>query len=145
MFKSLLLKSHKEFIRPAQQDANEFIHWLLDEIQQKEHVNHVDPTSVFRFQLEDRLQCSQCHHVKYTSVPASEVSLPIPLPAPLAEPTDAQAAPTAGRKTIKRYPPVAFSACWEEWAHPVDVDEWNCAVCKRATKASKCAKPGTRQ
>ena len=52
MFKKLIAKGHPEFSGGKQQDALEFWHHFIDQIKQKEHVNRVDPTDIFNFQLQ---------------------------------------------------------------------------------------------
>ena len=39
-----------------------------------------DPSRELRFVLEDRLECLECHHVRYKTYDASEVTVPIPVP-----------------------------------------------------------------
>jgi uncharacterized UBP type Zn finger protein len=52
MFKKLIAKGHAEFSGGKQQDALEFWHYFLSQVQQKEHVNRVDPTDTFNFQQQ---------------------------------------------------------------------------------------------
>ena len=63
MFKRLVAKGHAEFSGGKQQDALEFWHYFLDQLRQKEHANHVDPSDIFNFQQ----QVSPTHHPPHTA------------------------------------------------------------------------------
>ncbi|KAI8983550.1 hypothetical protein BDB01DRAFT_722821, partial [Pilobolus umbonatus] len=60
MFKSLIGKGHEEFSTMRQQDAFEFFQYLCKTTQQKENVSNNDPSKVFDFTTEQRLQCMKC-------------------------------------------------------------------------------------
>ncbi|EIE79390.1 hypothetical protein RO3G_04095 [Rhizopus delemar RA 99-880] len=58
MFKALVGKGHEEFSTMRQQDAFEFFQYLCKTIRQKEHASSSnDPTKLFDFMIEQRLQC----------------------------------------------------------------------------------------
>jgi ubiquitin carboxyl-terminal hydrolase 5/13 len=89
MFKALVGKGHEEFSTMRQQDADEFLKHLFSVIQResaklavndKSGAPTQDPTECFSFGLEQRLQCLECHKVRY-SVEAQDagISLPVPL------------------------------------------------------------------
>jgi uncharacterized UBP type Zn finger protein len=50
----------------------------MQQIEKYERVEGTDPTAVFKFKLQNRLECTECHHVKYSSAKAMEISVPIP-------------------------------------------------------------------
>jgi ubiquitin carboxyl-terminal hydrolase 5/13 len=84
-FKTLVGKGHAEFATMRQQDAEEFFGHLLESLRRdakrRGEAEAELPTEIFRFGLEQRLQCTECKGVRYrvdsadalsTSVPASE-------------------------------------------------------------------------
>ncbi len=87
MFKALVGKGHEEFSTMRQQDADEFFKYLVG-IVQKENKKVAfsesaapteDPTTVFGFGLEQRLECNECHKVRY-SVERQDAGLGLPVP-----------------------------------------------------------------
>lgn len=167
MFKTLIAGKHKEFSTAKQQDSFEYLHFLLDYIKQKEHSAKFDPYAPFAFTQEDRLECANCHRVRYSTVRNTELSLGIPLPEPLppkeapaaaattaapaevtSDSASASAAPAGGDKpkaaapkpAPKEYPPVSFSSCLDEWTHTTTVDAWVCPHCQSAQQARKSSR-----
>lgn len=69
MFKDLVGRGHAEFATMRQQDAEEFLAHLLKTLRQQARRragNAVfDATDVFRFGMRQRLECGDCHGVKY--------------------------------------------------------------------------------
>ncbi|KAF8417525.1 ubiquitinyl hydrolase [Boletus edulis BED1] len=103
-FKALVGKGHAEFGTMRQQDAEEFFGHLLTVIRRYNHQvrggapGEGEPTEIFSFGLEQRLECLGCHRVRYRTdnmdvlslgVPAAEIegagdaSKPIYAPVPL--------------------------------------------------------------
>eukprot|EP01117_Protostelium_nocturnum_P009498 TRINITY_DN3388_c0_g1_i1.p1 TRINITY_DN3388_c0_g1~~TRINITY_DN3388_c0_g1_i1.p1 ORF type:complete len:818 (-),score=348.96 TRINITY_DN3388_c0_g1_i1:146-2599(-) len=80
-FKTLIGKGHHEFSTAKQQDALEFLQYLLTVIEkdEKKRGDNRDVSKVFRFEVEERLECSQSHRVKYVKRQDNVLSLPIPL------------------------------------------------------------------
>ncbi|KAG4303438.1 hypothetical protein PCK1_000402 [Pneumocystis canis] len=79
MFKMLVGKNHSEFSTMKQQDSFEFLLHLSKMIsQQSRATNSFDPTTVFRFRLEQRLQCLSCKHVTYSLYDQNNISLSFP-------------------------------------------------------------------
>ncbi|KXS13406.1 ubiquitinyl hydrolase [Gonapodya prolifera JEL478] len=77
-FKEMAGKDHVEFSSMRQQDAFEFLQHLLRLIQQRERSHNVDPTTIFNFQLEQRLECRTCHGVRYQRTRDSAITVPVP-------------------------------------------------------------------
>ena len=81
-FKALIGKGHNEFATMRQQDAEEFFSHLLSVLRQdaKRRGTQVEgePTEIFSFGMEQRLQCNECKRVRYRV--DSQDSLGIPLP-----------------------------------------------------------------
>jgi ubiquitin carboxyl-terminal hydrolase 5/13 len=100
MLKTLIGKGHAEFAGVKQQDAQEFLIWLLSRIQregkptgkveqnliqaEKNEMNdegsggYVDPTKVFKFGVQQRIQCLGCGYVKYRVDEQDNFNIPVP-------------------------------------------------------------------
>ncbi|KAJ3215495.1 hypothetical protein HDU67_000353 [Dinochytrium kinnereticum] len=122
MFKSLIGKGHSEFSSMRQQDAQEFFQHLLKTIEQKERTSGSDPTDVFKFATEQRLQCSECLNVRYKK--DSGVTL---LQMPVAAKKDPNADPAEDI-----YLPVTFEECLETFCSP-EGRSFKCSTCKKET------------
>eukprot|EP01127_Copromyxa_protea_P001634 TRINITY_DN11594_c0_g1_i1.p1 TRINITY_DN11594_c0_g1~~TRINITY_DN11594_c0_g1_i1.p1 ORF type:complete len:802 (-),score=245.62 TRINITY_DN11594_c0_g1_i1:36-2441(-) len=82
MFKSLIGKGHDEFSTNRQQDALEFLQHVFSLIERSEkQAGGSDPTKIFDFSLEERIQCGITECVGYKSQKEKILSLPIPLEA----------------------------------------------------------------
>jgi ubiquitin carboxyl-terminal hydrolase 5/13 len=85
MFKALIGKGHPEFSTMKQQDSEEFFTHFLKVLRQ-DHKKHAsagtggvdDATGVFRYGIEQRLQCMDCQRVSYRVDPQDVVSVPVP-------------------------------------------------------------------
>lgn len=78
MFKQIIGKDHPEFSTMRQQDASEFLAHVLSTIEQKEKVTKKDPSSEFRFHMEQKLQCASCKNVRYNDSNYSGFNLTVP-------------------------------------------------------------------
>jgi ubiquitin carboxyl-terminal hydrolase 5/13 len=79
MFKALIGRGHEEFSTMRQQDAFEFLIHLLDKVSDLcRKTGNPDPTEIFRFQTERRLECANCHAVKYKSENQEHLSIAVP-------------------------------------------------------------------
>lgn len=81
-FKALIGKGHEEFSTMRQQDSEEFFTHLLMVLRRHAKKtsgmpNH-DPTEVFAFGMEQRLECGECHRVRYRVDGTDVVSVPVP-------------------------------------------------------------------
>lgn len=75
-------RGHREFSTKKQQDAHEYLTYLFELIERNlrrdvANTSHMNPVDSFRFQLEDRLECSQSHQVRYKRRDEVCLSLPI--------------------------------------------------------------------
>jgi ubiquitin carboxyl-terminal hydrolase 5/13 len=98
-FKALVGKGHAEFSTMRQQDAEEFFSHLLMVLRRFNHQNargisgtrwpshaslvlicikESEPTEIFAFGLEQRLQCQSCHRVRYRVDTMDVLSLGVP-------------------------------------------------------------------
>lgn len=75
MLKSVVSKGHRDFSSNRQQDASEYLQHLLNAMEKAERVGlsrlaapgAKDSGSLFRFEMEQRLQCDATLEVKYSS------------------------------------------------------------------------------
>lgn len=117
MLKALIGKGHEEFSTMRQQDAFEFLIYILDKLSRDSKSKGLDdPTKVFQFQTEQRLECNNCHAVRYKV--DDQENLSIPVPAHVIQAAD-------GTSTYK---PVAFEECLDSFVAPTSV-EYNCKTC----------------
>jgi ubiquitin carboxyl-terminal hydrolase 5/13 len=107
MLKTLIGAGHPEFAGLKQQDAQEFLIWLLSRIQRQgkpsgcverqlreaeknELMNnesdeigsgwggYIDPTKCFKFGIQQRIQCLGCGGVKYRVDEQDNITIPVP-------------------------------------------------------------------
>src|SRR5690554_4522289 len=136
MFKSLVAKGHEEFSTNRQQDAYEFFQHMIKIIQQREHTTGADPTNEFAFHLQQRLQCTKCQKVRYSSVKQTEVSLPIPLEKaqPPLSPVEGESGGDRSKREAQSTVPLM--SCVEAFAANESL-EFSCPQCQTSTQAIK--------
>ncbi|EKM60173.1 uncharacterized protein PHACADRAFT_246014 [Phanerochaete carnosa HHB-10118-sp] len=80
MFKALIGRGHEEFATMRQQDSEEFFTHFLGAVrrQLKKTGAGADPTEIFKFGTEQRLQCGDCQKVRYRVDSTDVVSVPVP-------------------------------------------------------------------
>ncbi|CAG8761381.1 20907_t:CDS:10 [Gigaspora margarita] len=124
MFKTLIGKGHDEFSTMRQQDAFEFFQYLVTTIERKEHSNPTnDPTNIFKFTIQRRLQCVECNRVRYKD--STESSISISVPANKIE---------TNENNETKYEPVTFEKCLQLFAADSAV-EYTCPACNKKTIA----------
>lgn len=81
MFKSLIGEGHPEFSTNQQQDSLEYFQYLMEYItrQEKRHGDNQDPTTVFRFKVQDKLTDLTSGKVRFSSRSENVLSLPVSL------------------------------------------------------------------
>lgn len=80
MFKTLVGRGHADFSTKRQQDAQEFFLYILSLLERHNH-NRGNPGECFKFQVEEKVQCSTSKKVKYTHRADNLLALNIPLEA----------------------------------------------------------------
>lgn len=67
IFKNFFGKNHPEFKLATQQDAREYMSHLLDRMHkgEVEAKTGQNPSDLFAFEQETRIQCDKCHRVSY--------------------------------------------------------------------------------
>ncbi|KAJ3178214.1 hypothetical protein HDU87_003766 [Geranomyces variabilis] len=101
MFKNLVGRGHPEFSTMRQQDAQEFFQHIISMIEQKERAASADPTTMFKFDVENRLQCLECERVRYRTEKNTSLTLRVP----------AQRANADQEGEKATYHPVSFEEC----------------------------------
>ncbi|KAF7495120.1 Ubiquitin carboxyl-terminal hydrolase 5 [Sarcoptes scabiei] len=78
MFKNSIARNHQEFSSKRQQDAQEFLLFVIEQIE-KIHQNEAKspPSDCFKFEIEQRVQCGSSKMVKYSTRCETHLSLPI--------------------------------------------------------------------
>lgn len=88
LFKKVYAQQHPEFSTGAQQDAQEYLLYLLEEMRRHmklpaaegaEGEPAVHPADVVEMAVEQRVQCNRCHRVRYSYEKDRCLSLPIPI------------------------------------------------------------------
>ena len=82
-FKALIGKGHEEFSTMKQQDSEEFFTHLLKVLRRTSNrvqgvAGEVDPTKIFTYAMEQRLQCTSCNRVRYRNDELDIVSVAVP-------------------------------------------------------------------
>jgi len=108
MFKSLIGKGHSEFSTNKQQDAVEFLQHIFSLMERSEKQSGgSDPSRIFDFVLEQRLECGTSGTVQYKTSKEKFLNLPIPVnacinPQEVEEYNKAQAAKTEEEKAKEK-------------------------------------------
>lgn len=132
MFKRIIGKDHEEFKTMRQQDADEFFKHLLKKIEQFERASgESSTTDVFKFGLEHRIQCTECHGVKYRSEQSESLSLPVPA-------KEVEAMDTDGQEQTKRYESVSLEHSLNLLLASETDLEYKCPKCDKIVKAVQC-------
>ncbi|OBZ78711.1 Ubiquitin carboxyl-terminal hydrolase 14 [Grifola frondosa] len=80
-FKALVGKGHEEFATMRQQDAEEFLTYMFGVLRRqakKVGAGVSEPTEVFAFGMEQRLECGECKRVRYRVDGMDVISVPVP-------------------------------------------------------------------
>uniref|UniRef100_H3B2X7 Ubiquitin carboxyl-terminal hydrolase n=1 Tax=Latimeria chalumnae TaxID=7897 RepID=H3B2X7_LATCH len=135
MFKALVSRGHPEFSSNRQQDAQEFFLHLINLVERNSNGSE-NPSDVFRFMVEERIQCCQSRKVRYMERIDYLMQLPVPVEA--ASNKDELIACELKRREaeVARRPPpalihakVPFSACLQAFGEPENVDDfWSSAL-----------------
>lgn len=77
-FKKCISQSNEEFSSGRQQDALEYLTFLVENLDKKLFSkNDSNPNDLLKFIMEDRLQCNKCGKVNYTSQPNEAIQIPL--------------------------------------------------------------------
>ncbi|KAL9580991.1 MAG: hypothetical protein Q9212_004159 [Teloschistes hypoglaucus] len=125
MLKHLIGRGHEEFSTMRQQDAFELLLHLLKLITRSPHSSPVeDPVKIFRFVMEQRLQCNSCNKVRYRSDEQDNISIPVPVRRRLRVINSDQ----PGEKPKDEFEPVTLKECLDIFTGAEEV-ELTCPAC----------------
>ncbi|EEB05625.1 ubiquitin carboxy terminal hydrolase Ubp14 [Schizosaccharomyces japonicus yFS275] len=77
MLKDIVGKGHEEFSTGRQQDAYEFLLYLLKKVKTAKDESGLDMSSMVSFTTEQRLQCLGCNRARYSKIETESLALPI--------------------------------------------------------------------
>ncbi|KAI8100790.1 hypothetical protein M9434_005181 [Picochlorum sp. BPE23] len=148
MLKKLCGMRHPEFATCQQQDAQEFLSFLIDQVAREEHGNKdrigdANFENNFKMGLQTRIQCQESHRTSYKSEQSTCLSLEIPIDSAI----NAHEVETHLRD-IKRQkksddvvlPKIALKSCFERLAEPEELTDYFSACLNKRTKAIKTVK-----
>ncbi|XP_015606873.1 ubiquitin carboxyl-terminal hydrolase 5 [Cephus cinctus] len=132
MFKTLIGRGHQGFSSTRQQDAQEFFLHLIN-ILNSNNAQKTNPAECFKFNVEERYQCTGSNKVKYTHRP--EYLIPLPIPLKEAVNKDEVAAYEAKKKEAESKgerldpsstvrPRIKLSSCLDTFAQTEDVEQF---------------------
>ncbi|KAG0306576.1 hypothetical protein BGZ98_002140 [Dissophora globulifera] len=124
MFKALIGQGHEEFSTMRQQDSFEFFQHLVKTITQSERNGGNDPTKIFEFSNEQRLQCNECKKVRYSRVTTTALTIPVP------------ATKKRGSDNEEEYESVTLKQCLDAYV-ATETLPYNCPSCHKNTTANK--------
>ncbi|KAK3574764.1 hypothetical protein QTP86_017512 [Hemibagrus guttatus] len=135
MFKGLVSKGHPEFSSNRQQDAQEFFLHFINLVE-RNSAGSENPSDVFRFIVEERVQCCQSQKVRYTQRVDYLMQLPVPIEAAInREELMAYEIKRKDAEENVHTPPdpvrarIPFTACLQAFNEPENVpDFWSSAL-----------------
>ncbi|CAD1472008.1 unnamed protein product, partial [Heterotrigona itama] len=151
MFKTLVGRGHPGFSSNRQQDAQEFFLHIINIINRHSR-RQINPTDCFKFQVEERYQCSRSNKVKYTY--RTEYLLPLPIPVETAVNKDEVAVYEAlkneteakGQKLDSNAlvrPRIKLSSCLQTFIRPETVEQFYSSALNEKTTAQKTTRLST--
>ncbi|XP_023696662.2 ubiquitin carboxyl-terminal hydrolase 13-like [Paramormyrops kingsleyae] len=135
MLKALVGMGHPEFSSNRQQDALEFLRHLIGMVERSSG-SFENPSDVFRFLVEERVQCCQSRKVRYTQRVDYIMQLPVPIEAATnrEELLEYEAKRREAEENMTPPPlpvraKVPFAACLQAFNEPENVpDFWSSAL-----------------
>eukprot|EP00980_Cylindrotheca_fusiformis_P017204 scaffold5296_cov215-Cylindrotheca_fusiformis.AAC.7 len=131
MFKHIIGKDHVDFKTGQQQDAAQFLQYLLEQIDRAEMKFDCDiqkTSRLFSFQTESRLLCSADQKIKYAdTAPETVWSLRVPMERAVVIPASEKEEPEQKRlkqEEEKSIPSVSFDACLDGWSAEAILDDY---------------------
>ncbi|XP_027194860.2 ubiquitin specific protease 5 [Dermatophagoides pteronyssinus] len=153
LFKNLIGRNHAEFKSKRQQDAQEFLLYVIEKIEKMHHAEQnrgrnrtvEPPGDCFKFEIEQRVECGESGKVKYTNRQESHLSLPVTdVPIQNQAEYDAylalkQQAEVNGEKLDSSHtvhPIIKLTDCIDNFAAKVRIEEFYSSAVNRKTFAT---------
>jgi ubiquitin carboxyl-terminal hydrolase 5/13 len=144
MLKHVIGKDHVDFRTAQQQDAAQFLQYLLEQLDRGEvkcDSSMLQTSHIFSFQTETRLLCSADQKIKYKESAAETIwSLRIPMEKALTIPPPVDVEPEQKRQKQdeddKVIPTVTFADCLESWAAESTLDDYRWPHLQNAVHAA---------
>ena len=129
-FKALIGKGHEEFSTMRQQDSEEFLQHLLTRLREEAKRDNrneaLEATNVVQFEMEQRLQCSECKRVGYKVDSVDLASLPV------------QAVELGtNEEGRKLWQEVRLEDCFDSLCAVEELGDYACATCGKKVQAEK--------
>ena len=131
MLKHIIGKDHVDFRTAQQQDAAQFLQYLLEQLDRGEvkcDSTMLQTSHMFSFQTETRLLCGADQKIKYKESAAETIwSLRIPMEKAVTIPPPVDVEPEQKRQKQedeKIIPTVTFADCLESWAAESTLDDY---------------------
>ncbi|KAI9506640.1 hypothetical protein BX070DRAFT_240641 [Coemansia spiralis] len=134
-FKDAIAGDHYEFSTMRQQDAFEFLQHLSKQIDIAERSvegGSLNPTSVFDFKVEERLQCLECKRVRYQVQKSSSISIPV-----IKRPLEEQEPSSGDSQKQLKFAPVSIGECMDLMFGEEELEGYSCPSCNKPTSAVK--------
>lgn len=135
MLKTLLGRGHPEFGTMRQQDADEFLQFLVEQLRAAPAAatpaGAADPTEALAYTLEHRLQCTACRRVRYTEE-VRDVGVAVPVRVTERASSDRAADAASGAL----YEPVTLDASLAQLTAPETLP-YQCPACRAEVTAEK--------
>jgi ubiquitin carboxyl-terminal hydrolase 5/13 len=125
LLKQLVGKNHAEFATARQQDAYEYLQYMLDMLDTV--LSQPKIGSKFEFMLDMRVECTQCHSVSYREEKSAGLSLPVP----------AQALPRQQPQDDVEYKDVTMKQCLDTYGQAEAIEGFRCSGCHKNVTAMK--------
>jgi len=139
-----------------QQDALEYFQYILSQVERREHTKGEgqNPSNVFLFEFEDRMQCSESLKLKYTKRKDNHISLIIPIEKARnleqvrayqerhSKKSKEQIMEEKLNGTLEEsvLPIVSFQDCLQEFSKPEEIFGFYSSALKRTTTAFKSSR-----
>ncbi|ORC93459.1 putative ubiquitin hydrolase [Trypanosoma theileri] len=145
-FKRVFAHTHPDFSSAEQQDAQEYMLYLLEQMRRyvrppySKDSEDFHPADIFKMTVEHRVQCSACHKVRYTRETDCCLSLPIPI-----DPVETN--PNVEQKLTEEEieasrPHRSLEACITSMMQPTEIS-CRCSACDNAVTYFKTTRLAT--
>jgi ubiquitin carboxyl-terminal hydrolase 5/13 len=148
VFKTLIGTGHREFSSNRQQDAQEFLLHLLTTMDRAEHASRGNNNMVnlFRYQVEERIQCTVSGMVRYNVKPEVLLTLPVPMATATNQEEVAVWKEKESQLKAEKKPinpedvvraKVSYTSCLTGYSSPTNIDDFYSTALKTKSTATR--------